>query len=331
MKESLDKLSLFFIIGRPRSGTTMLRTLFDANKNISIPIESRVIIHLYFKFRWVKNWDEKKLMKFYDAIFKQPKIEAWTINREQLKKDFLALGKEATFQRLIKLLYLNYISFFKKGEILILGDKNPVYSFFFYYLKNLLKLFPEAKIIHLTRDYRDHYLSMRKIKFEKLNHLSMVCYRWKYSFNMVRKLAKHRPNKYYFIRYEDLVINPEKELIALCDFLKIPYHESMLQYYEIKDQVLAAYPDRNVMKNHSSLFLPISADNIDKWKQKLSPNEVYCADSIVGKAGIDAGYERMIKKTSLKHRTLVLPIIIYNAILQLLKPIYDIIVLNSLK
>lgn len=321
--ERLNKLPFFFIIGRPRSGTTLLRTLFDANKNTSIPLESRIIIKLYFKFRWVKNWNEKKLMKFYHTIFQQPKIDNWLVDKEQLKKDFLALGKDANIQSLIKLLYLNYISFFKKEEILIIGDKNPIYSFYFYYLKHLLKLFPEAKIIHLTRDYRDHYLSMKQVKFEKLNYLSMVCYRWKYSFNMVRKLTKHRPDKYYFIRYEDLVTNPEKEMTALCCFLKISYHESMLRFYEIKDEVLAVYPDKNVTTNRKSLFSPINTANIGAWKNQLTTSEIHFADSLVGNAGIEARYERVIKKNFLKYKFLALPNIIYNLILQCVKPIYD--------
>lgn len=312
MKDYLDNIPIFFIIGRPRSGTTMLRTLLDANKYTSIPLESRVIISLHLKFCSVKKWDKIQLIKFYDAIFEQLKIDSWTIDHKQLKKDILTLGKDATFQRLIKLIYLNYTSFFEKKEILILGDKNPIYSYLISYLKILLELFPEAKIIHLTRDYRDHYLSMQKVDFETLNHLSMVCYRWKYSFNKVSGLMKNRPKQYYFIRYEDLVKNPEKEMIAICKFLNIDFHNSMLKYYEIKDKVLATYSEEDIMQYHSSLFHPINSNYVGKWKQKLTLQEIYLADSIVGKAGLDAGYERVLKKDKLAYKVKNLPNIIYS-------------------
>lgn len=322
MKNYLDKIPVFFIIGRPRSGTTMLRTVFDAHPNVSIPLESRVIVFLYLKFKSVKNWDEELLLKFYHSIFDQPKIDTWIINKDQLKKDILALGKDATFKRLIKLLYLNYVSFFDKDQCLIIGDKNPAYSYNINYFKILLKIFPSSKIIHLTRDYRDHYLSMKKIDFEG-NHLSLVCYRWRYSYKKIVNIMKELPEQYYFVRYEDIVTNPEKEITAICKYLNITFVDSMLRYYEIKDKVLATYPEEEVMKYHSSLFYPISPDYIGKWKQKLTVEEVRLADSIVGQTGLDAGYERMLKKDKLAYKVKVLPDIIYSQLWLFYKKFYD--------
>jgi len=320
--EKLDYIPFFFIIGRPRSGTTMLSTILDANKQTAMPIESKVIIFMYFKFRNVKFWNEKLLLKFYDAIFKQPKIETWTINKEQLKKDILQLGENATFQRLIKLIYLNYISFFDKKNITFIGDKNPGYSYVISHLEILLKLFPDAKIIHLTRDYRDHYLSMNKVDFEG-NHLSLVCYRWQYSFIQVRKLMKNKPEQYYFLRYEDLVQQPEKQVKDICDFLGIIYHSSMLEYYKIKEKVLSVYPEDLVMKYHSSLFQPISVDFIGKWKQKLSPQQIEMADAIVGKAANEAGYERQVILTKWKFFWYLLPDMVYSQLWLFYKKWYD--------
>ncbi len=39
MKNKVKSLPFFFIIGRPRSGTTLLRTLFDVHPNVIIPLE----------------------------------------------------------------------------------------------------------------------------------------------------------------------------------------------------------------------------------------------------------------------------------------------------
>jgi len=311
MKDNLDKIPLFFIIGRPRSGTTMLSTILDANKQTAMPIESKVIVFLYFKFRNVTLWNEKLLLKFYDAIFQQPKIDTWIINKEKLKEDILALGENANFQRLIKLLYLNYVSFFEKENIIVIGDKNPGYSYIISHLEILLHLFPDAKIIHLTRDYRDHYLSMKKIDFEG-NHLSLVCYRWQYSFLKVRALMKNKINHYYFLKYEDLVRQPEKEVKKICDFLGLVYSSSMLEYYKIKDKVLAVYAEEDVMKYHSNLFHPISADFVDKWKEKLTPKQIEMADFIVGKAGEQAGYEKQFNSTYWKLKFYIFPDIIYS-------------------
>ena len=308
---TLDNIPIFFIIGRPRSGTTMLRTILDAHPNVSIPLEGKVIVFLHFKYGKIENWNNSKLLEFYHDIFTQAKIDYWIINKKQLKEDILKLGPNATFTRLIKLLYLNYVSFFDKREIILIGDKNPGYSYNISELRVMLKLFPNAKIIHLTRDYRDHYLSMSKIDFEG-NHLSLVCYRWKYSFNQVRKIMVTNMNNYYFIRYEDLVLNPKSEVVNICNFLNIPYDEDMVHYYRIKDKVLAIHTQEEVDRYHSKLFHPISSDFIYGWKRKLSKRQIELADSVVGKTGLSAGYERVIKKKNIWYKLVVIPDIIYS-------------------
>lgn len=320
--EEIEKIPFFFIIGRPRSGTTMLSTILDANRQTAMPIESKIIIFLYFKFKKVKNWDKKLLLKFYDAIFEEPKMDTWMINKAKLKEEILQLGEKATFQRLIKLIYLNYISFFEKENIIIIGDKNPGYSYVTSHFKILLGLFPEAKIIHLARDYRDHYLSMRTVDFEG-NHLSLVCYKWKYSFLNIRKIMKNNPQNYYFLRYEDLVIHPEKEMTTLCSFLGITFHKSMLEYYKIKDKVLEKYTEEDVMKYHSSLFQPINADFVGKWKHKLTTKQIELADSIVGQTGIEAGYEQQLIKDKLQYKIYVLPDMLYSKLWLFYKRWYD--------
>ena len=327
---TLDNIPIFFIIGRPRSGTTMLRTILDAHPNVSIPLEGKVIVFLHFKYGKIENWNNSKLLEFYYDIFTQAKIDYWIINKKQLKEDILKLGPNATFTRLIKLLYLNYVSFFDKREIILIGDKNPGYSYNMKSFKLLLKLFPQSKIIHLTRDYRDHFLSMQKVDFEG-NHLSLVCYRWKYSFVQITKLMESRQKNYYFIRYEDLVQNPKEEVSKICDFLKIEYWESMIHYYTIKDKVLAIYPKEEVMKYHSSLFKPISADYVFGWKQKLSQKQIEMADSTVGKSGEIAGYESVLKRDKIWYKIAVLPDILHSKLWLFYKGIYDSIVPNKFK
>jgi hypothetical protein len=326
----IDSIKVFFIIGRPRSGTTMLRTLFDALPEVSIPLESKVMILLYLKYGKIQKWNRDLISKFHAEAMAETKLQAWQINKENTLNDMLQLDSSATFSRLIKILYLNYLSFYDKETILYIGDKNPEYSYVLYYLKILLSVFPEAKVIHLTRDYRDHYLSMSRVDFEG-NHLSLVSYRWKYSFLGIKKIMKSRPDNYYFIRYEDLVQEPGLYLKKMCDFLGIRYHESALRFYEKKDEVLKVYSYEDVMRYHSNLFSPISADFIDKWKTRMSDVDIARADFITGKAGIEAGYIRGEQSTRffnnyfwlLKQWLYVLPDRVYSRCWLVYKRLFD--------
>ena len=44
---TLDRIPIFFIVGRPRSGTTLLRALFETNPNVCFPPECQFIINIY--------------------------------------------------------------------------------------------------------------------------------------------------------------------------------------------------------------------------------------------------------------------------------------------
>ena len=59
----------FFILGRPRSGTTLLKALFDAHPNVKIPPELPIFLPLYQKFRHVKKWDRQNILSFVDHVF----------------------------------------------------------------------------------------------------------------------------------------------------------------------------------------------------------------------------------------------------------------------
>ena len=48
--EKIRQTPMFFIVGRPRTGSTLLRTLFDAHPNVTIPQEWPMLLALYRRF-----------------------------------------------------------------------------------------------------------------------------------------------------------------------------------------------------------------------------------------------------------------------------------------
>lgn len=287
--KELDNIKVFFIIGRPRSGTTLLRTLFDAHSNVSIPYEGRIIMDLYFKYGKIKKWNEIQLLNFYNDAISINKVKDWEFN-DDLKEQILLLGDDASFERLIKLVYINFKSLFPKEKILIIGDKNPYYSIRKPYLKIIKKGFPDAKIIHLVRDYRAHYLSMTKMDFES-NNVGIIAYIWKYSYCVIKNEFKNSEN-YFLIKHEDLTLKPSKYLTELCGFLNIEFKPSMLEFYKIKDFVIEKYGEE-FLKIHSSLLNPVTDKFNNKWKTKLDDKTLEYLDAIVGETASEAGYERI--------------------------------------
>ena len=173
----IKKIPFFFVIGRARSGTTLLRTMFDAHPNVIIPLESPLIMHLNRKYGNIKSWNKSNLLLFYQDVLKIKDFNKWDIDREILKKKILSQSEETNFRELISLIYLQSKSLFLKEDIKLIGDKNPVYSIS---IKSIFRLYPDARYIHLQRDYRAHILSMINAGLYAKDIVALA-YRWKYS------------------------------------------------------------------------------------------------------------------------------------------------------
>ena len=289
--EKLDQVPFFFILGRPRSGTTLLRTLFDAHPDICIPPECKFILDLYPKYGKKTYWQEKDLKEFYDDLMQQWRFDTWTIDHDKLKDDLLKCTGNGPYGRICKVVYLNYRSFFKKDEVILFGDKNPGYTI---YTRRLLKIFPEARFIQILRDYRDNYVSVKDVDFE-LPVPSLVATKWKLFYRSVKKVESKYPDRFRTVKYEDLVDDPDKEMMALCKFLGIRYHAEMLDFYKKEDEVFKVYPKEFITRYHANLVKQVNKSRSGIWRDKLTEKEIRLADLAVGKIAEQAGYQREYK------------------------------------
>lgn len=286
------RIPFVFIIGRPRSGTTMLRSMLDAHPNVRIPLESAFIKNLFPKYGKIKKWDEPTIISFYNALIKQPQFNLWTIDNDFLKQELFKIPENSTFQDVCIIIYSNAVSFFDKKEIKILADKNPPYTLS---IPFLLKIFPDARFIYIVRDYRDNVLSMKNVDFERPWTASLA-YRWKYYNKKFLKAYSRDKLRFHIVKYEALVCEPEKYLNKLCAFLGIEYTNEMIHYNRIKDEALKIYPRELIDRYHKSLFEPISTSKVGQWNNKMTVKEIRKCDIIVGKYANIMGYERVYKK-----------------------------------
>jgi hypothetical protein len=312
INKDISSVPLFFIIGRPRSGTTLLRVLFEAHPNVLIPPESPFIISLYKKYGKVNFWDEPIIKEFCEDLFKQRYFDKWLIEKDLLHKSLMEVEGENTFQTMFRKVCLTYSSVFEKDEILLIGDKNPAYSLF---IHRVHKLFPEAKIIHITRDYRDNYLSLIKVNFE-VPIVPLVIYRWKFALHQAWKLKKKFPDLVYSIKYEDLAADPEPRFRELCHFVGIDYDPSVMSFYQKKTEVEQAYAgSEEIRQVHQSLFNPISTSRMNLWQTEMSPRAIRIADLVAGKSAEKAGYKRQYTSYNTGLHLWILPTLIYASVM----------------
>ncbi len=310
---------IFFIIGRPRTGTTLLRSLFDAHPDVQIPWECQFVLNLYPRYGKVKHWTKALIDNFYADLIEQWQFSSWNINHDKLKTDLHAHEGESSYVKVCETVYLNFISFYPKKEIKLIGDKNHGYTI---YTDRLKKIYPDAKFIYILRDYRDNYHSVTKVDFE-LPVISLVTYKWKYFYKKALKAAEKYPGSFYFIRYEDLATDPHLHFKKICEFLGIEYLPEVFEFYKMKEKASEVYPDDILQKHHKSLFNPINTSRLGLWKQSLSSSQIKIADQVAGKYADLAGYERQYKEYNLLTTLKAAPGTTYASLLYLMTYIID--------
>lgn len=285
--ENFSPLPLFFIMGRPRSGTTLLSTLFDAHPNVKIPPEFPILLPLYQRFKNVKTWDKAAIHKFVEFIFQHNvfihrTLENLKIDRAAFTEDLLKLEHKGTLADFLIRVNYNGFSIFPKENIKMVGDKNPVYSI---YTPRFMKIFPEAKFICIIRDYRDNFVSMRKLADLKLEApiLALQVYRWKYVVRVFEKCFKKAPHRFRIIRYEDLVTKKNEIIPGLCEFLDIPFNPSVFDFYRKQEETIRTYNNPLIERFHGSLMNPVNTGRMELYKKEMSEKEIALADYIAGK------------------------------------------------
>jgi hypothetical protein len=312
--EQQQQIPFFFIIGRPRTGTTLLRSLFDAHPNVQIPWECQFILNLYPRYGKVSTWTKETLEAFYRDLLEQWQFSAWNIDHEKLHADLMACEGNITYRNICQVVYLNHISFYPKENIRLIGDKNHGYTI---YTKRLQKIFPDAKFLYILRDYRDNYESVKNVDFE-IPIVSLVVYKWKYFYRKALKASLQNPDAFYFVRYEDLVKDPVPELMKICDFLDIQYVPEVFDFYKKKNEAEEKYPTDILKKHHQSLFNPVNTSRIGRWEKSLTARQVRIADLVAGKWAGKAGYRRKYAGFNLWTAILALPGICYAKFLYMM-------------
>ncbi len=285
--DEIRQLPFFFILGRPRSGTTLLRTLLDAHPAVQIPLENLGMIQLLYSFGRKKSWNSQELDRLKAAFLGIRSVEGWQINQDRLNKQLHALPSDCRFSEILKIFYLNYQSAFDKTSIRWIGDKTPVNSL---YAKKIFSSFSDAKYIHLVRDYRANLASMKKQRPFSPSETAMLM-QWKRSVRQIERLSRQHPGRFLLLRYEDLAGEPEESFRKVCEFLEIEYIPALLDPGLRKKAVQKIYDPSFLNDWQPHLSEKISLNHARKWEKELSPASIAKADYVAGKTGKKYGYE----------------------------------------
>jgi len=207
-KKNLNHKNIIFILGMPRSGTSLVEQIISSHSSVfgagELPILSRIV-------------KDKLMINNFISI---EKINELT-NKESLADE-------------LRKIYYDYLNRFNTDEIFI-TDKAPLN---FRWIGLIKILFPKSKIIHCSRNSKDNCLSLYKNFFEAglnftYNQKELGTY-----YNMYSNLMNFWKNLFsdsiYEAKYENIINNPEAEIKKMIKFCELSWDEKCLEFHKNK-------------------------------------------------------------------------------------------------
>ncbi|KKO20130.1 MAG: sulfotransferase [Candidatus Brocadia sp.] len=260
---ALDCNAPLFVVGCYRSGTSLLRLILNAHSKIYIGGETGYIPIFGAQLNAFGDLSiDSNLFTLLHEINKYLKRRVHGWEKLPSAEVIIKRLKKRTFQDIV----MNINAYFNtKSTVEIWGDKTPLYVNSIIFLG---KLFPISKFINIVRDGRDVAVSALRAKLGGTN-LADISLEWNECvLNGMLAERYFGPDRVMTVRYEDLVSDPKKTLLTICNYLKINYEESMLQYYASSDAQTASN-----IKHHGNVAKPIFSDSVGGYKKTLKQDQ----------------------------------------------------------
>jgi len=257
----------FFIIGSGRSGTTMLRLMLNRHSCLRVPRESWFIMPLLDQVPTGKVLSDQERALAEQIIGSHARWKDWESSDDALRSAVEeAQGKDLA--GLIDLVFRRCAGMHGQRRW---GDKTPKYSM---YAARMADLFPEGLFIHMIRDARDVYLSMKLANWFE-GSLRRICNYWNGTTGPALELRTICPERYLEFHYEQLIADPEGQLRRLCRFLGEEFEPDMLNFYENAGSEIAPW-EKSL---HSKTQRPPKAMDAGRWARELSAWEILCVEA----------------------------------------------------
>jgi len=281
--------SPIFIIGNPRSGTTLLRLMLTCHRNIVIPPECGFAVWLYDKYgHWEKleKYSNSLLMGFIRDLMCCRKIETWNVEEKNLF-EFLSGRKPASYSDLVSYIY-EWYGLSQGKSVKRWGDKN---NFHIRHILTIKAMFPNACFMHIVRDGRDVACSYKKLSERRIdspyaprlpNKIEDIAEQWKTNIQIATKAFDTIEwENVYEIKFEDLILDTEMSLRNLCKQLGEEYDPSMLNY-QVMNREYRLEPKEFLQWKEKTLKPPIR-EEAGRYRSELTGQDIHIFQTIAGK------------------------------------------------
>lgn len=282
-------MSPVFVVGPPRSGTTLTARLLGELPQLFMPGETHFLEDIYHRYenpgdlsahlpdvlarlrtlydRYEEPDDQRRIDGLCESGAFERQLSGCTTHRETFDAFMTLQAASAGKTRW--------------------GNQVPRDVF---ELDTILRMFPDARVIACIRDPRDFLVSYRdkwtvsadshRARLRKLYHPVLTSYLWRASAQAILAGKSRFGNAVHVTRYEDLVREPISTLRQLCSFIGEEFHPRML----------------NTQFSNSSTgerLTGISSRSAGRWRVGLPVEDAYFAQRICGPVMEKFGYRQV--------------------------------------
>jgi len=264
-----------FVVGCPRSGTTLLQRMLDNHPQLTVANDTHFITRAAKR---VLHKDSRPLLtsELLDAVKSDRRFYRMGLDEHEVES---AAENCRTYAEFVSRLYAQRG---KKNKKPLSGEKTPDYC---RKMPALHALFPAARFVDIIRDGRNTALSILnwatgskgpgKWTLWNEDPVGASALWWRWLAGSGQRDGQLLGNElYYQVKYEKLVANPEKELQSIAMFLGIPYSDNMANYHAGKTKHAPGLSAK-------SAWLP-PVKNLRDWSNDMPPEDIGVFEGIAG-------------------------------------------------
>lgn len=298
MSSPVERNPFMFVVGCPRSGTTLLQRMLDAHPQLALANDTHFIPRTIEKVLPAALRDPllaarpeaaRALIEFARSYRRFKRLEL----PDAVVQD--AAAASATYVEFVSALYTAYARL--RGKPLG-GEKTPDYV---KHVRLLHALFPGARTLHIIRDGRDVALSTLqwanaergpgKLELWREEPVAVAALWWRWQVSTGRRDgAALAPDRYREVRYEHLVQQPTVVLREIAEFVQLPFAPEMAAFSAGKEQHA---PELSAKK----AWRP-ATPGLRSWRDQMDGRSQELFEALAGDLLAELGYERGFQSIS---------------------------------